>query len=70
MRESTTADPTIAIAADHRTVVSTKASAASEPAYVTVRDLTKGVVLEAQGSAALDEPGRLRVRWEFLPERQ
>ncbi|MFN7981842.1 MAG: hypothetical protein U0Q11_08285 [Vicinamibacterales bacterium] len=70
VRESTTADPTIAIAADHRTVVSTKASAASEPAYVTVRDLTKGVVLEAQSSTALDEPGRLRVRWEFLPERQ
>lgn len=70
MRESTTADPTIAIAADHRTVVSTKASTASEPAYVTIRDLTKGVVLEAKSSAALDSPGTLRVRWEFLPERQ
>lgn len=70
MRESTTVDPNIAIAADHRTVVSTKASAASEPAYVTIRDLTKGVVLDAQSSATLDSPGTLRVRWEFLPERQ
>ena len=70
VRESTTADPTIAIAAEHRTVVSARASAASEPRYVTIRDLSKGVVLEAKSSMALDSPGTLRIRWEFLPERQ
>jgi O-antigen ligase len=65
-REGTDANPVVEIAADGRRVLSGAVNDLSGPQYVTIRDVSTGVVLDARSGLELESPARLRVKWEFV----
>ena len=67
-REGTGPNPVVAIDADHRRILSGRVSDQSGPHYLTIRDTSTGVVLDARSELDLEAPARLRVRWEFVME--
>ena len=67
--EGTGPNPVVEIAADRRRILSGIATSLPEPQYLTIRDVSVGVVLDARSSLDLELPSRLRVRWEFVAGR-
>lgn len=65
-REGTAENPVVEIAADHHPMLSGAVSGLSGPQYLTIRDPSKGVVLDARSGVDLQPPARLRVHWEFV----
>jgi hypothetical protein len=65
-REGTDSNPVVEIAADGRRMISGAVTGLSGPQYLTIRDVSTGVVLDARSELDLEAPARLRVQWEFV----
>lgn len=65
-REGTDSNPVVEIAADGRRVLSGTVTGLRGPQYLTIRDASTGVVLDARSGLELESPARLRVQWEFV----
>ena len=65
-REGTDSNPVVEVAADGRRMLSGTVASLNGPQYLTIRDVSRGVVLDARSALELAPPARLRVHWEFV----